>query len=394
MSPPVKAGRISSLAKLIAIQAVVLLIASNLAGFIGSSILHAIGKKQTDRDKLESAKRKAERNYFNSSKAYRSYGLFFKDLTNFNDYPYRSFIGWRLEKIRTPSINIDQTGVRKTPILSPIQSNEKVWLIGGSTVWGYTTADDETIPSYFQKLTSSNVTNLGEQAYTSRQSLNFLLNELVKARLDGSFPTLVVAYEGVNDSIFPCFTEANHPFVHGREDQIQSALTAAKREHQPHEMQIKFTAYNALLPGVTKFRNELSILRGPNRTNPSESSYKHCLSKEYAKKVAFNTVQNWELTHSFLQSIGIRYYAILQPSPYQDPAYKGTIDINYKSAITLIYPLIQQYAKGKPWFIDGSDWFLNYGKPAWVDSCCHTNPEANRFIAEQIVKQLSLRQGL
>ena len=380
--------------KLIAVQAVILVAASNIAGYLGSLLISKLKSPEIEPSASQRNDILAEKRYFKESRDYKSYGVFHEGLKSFTNYPYQSFIGWRLGRSSTKAINIDQNGVRSTPILAPVNSDEKIWILGGSTVWGYAVADSQTIPSYVQKMTSLQVVNLGEQAYTSRQSLNLLLNELVKAKLDKSLPNLIIEYSGVNDAIFPCTTDADHPFVHSRESQIKSALSALKVENSPDGIGFFRGLYTSLFPGIAHFRLELSSLKSKPTRSSIQISNKRCLSPEFANRVALNLVQSWDLMHTYLSGMNIKYYAILQPNPYFDPGYQGDINPDYQMAVKQIYPLVQRYAKGKSWFIDGSNWFTTYDKPAWVDHCCHTNPEANMFIADQIIKQLVLKQAI
>ena len=87
---------------------------------------------------------------------------------------YRSFIGWRREKVN----------FKYTKILGPYNArkskgesiNNSVWFFGGSTMWGTGSSDNHTIPSHFNSLTNIPVYNFGETGWNSRQSLNQLIN--------------------------------------------------------------------------------------------------------------------------------------------------------------------------------------------------------------------------
>ena len=120
--------------------------------------------------------------YFESSKKYPSYLEFFRDAKRIT-YNYRSFTGWNVNAYSSKAINYSKTGIRETPVKSSLSHEGEVWITGGSTIWGYGVADEETIPSYLQMITGIRFSNLAEQGYTSRQTLNLLLNHLVNASI-------------------------------------------------------------------------------------------------------------------------------------------------------------------------------------------------------------------
>ena len=86
---------------------------------------------------------------------------------------YRSFIGWRTEKVNSKYTNISGSyNARKS---KGEQINNSVWFFGGSTMWGAGASDLQTIPSHFNSLTNIPVYNFGELGWNSRQSLNQLI---------------------------------------------------------------------------------------------------------------------------------------------------------------------------------------------------------------------------
>jgi lysophospholipase L1-like esterase len=119
-------------------------------------------------------------------------------------YPY---VYWKATPMSSPYLNIDADGNRVTwskpgraggkerPVL-------RLFMIGGSTLWGTGVRDDHTLASLIAKrfATSPNydleVTNLGQIGYVSTQEL-LLLYQLLRR---GQRPDLVIFYDGVNDA--------------------------------------------------------------------------------------------------------------------------------------------------------------------------------------------------
>jgi len=124
-------------------------------------------------------------------------------------YPYEPFRVWGMMKWEGKYVNNLQTelGVlrRTVSAANPACSQHsptRVWILGGSTVWGVGTPDSETVPSQLARQVNAaggnciEVTNLGVEAYVSNQELLFLIQHL-KA---GHRPDIVIFYDGLNDA--------------------------------------------------------------------------------------------------------------------------------------------------------------------------------------------------
>ncbi|MFH1358688.1 MAG: SGNH/GDSL hydrolase family protein [archaeon] len=113
-------------------------------------------------------------------------------------YPY---LGWRRQKNFTEEyVNVDENSIRKTENPCESEDSLKIFVFGGSTIWGSGVRDSSTIPSYLSKyLCSKNipvkVTNLGEGGYVSTQGMIALELELRKE----NYPDIIVFYDGIND---------------------------------------------------------------------------------------------------------------------------------------------------------------------------------------------------
>jgi lysophospholipase L1-like esterase len=76
----------------------------------------------------------------------------------------------------------------------------KIFMFGGSALWGTGARDAFTIPSIFatqlqNKGLATEVTNFGESGYVSTQEVSAMLLQLQK----GQIPDLVIFYDGVKD---------------------------------------------------------------------------------------------------------------------------------------------------------------------------------------------------
>lgn len=120
-------------------------------------------------------------------------------------FRWRPYVQWRHEPIESPGLSIDSSGVRRTwraPSRPGGETPVRVFMMGGSTMWGSGVDDDETLPSQVAKALAEgeqpidvDITNWGEEGWVSRQSMIQLELELER----GDLPQVVVFYDGIND---------------------------------------------------------------------------------------------------------------------------------------------------------------------------------------------------
>jgi lysophospholipase L1-like esterase len=120
--------------------------------------------------------------------------------------PYFPFLLWGVPKWQGKYVNNDSGELRgflRRTVNPPCaKSPRKLWIFGGSTVYGTAVPDWATLPSYLsQDLnlagdTCTVIFNLGVEGYVSTQEL-ILLTEQLKA---GQRPDIVIFYDGVNDA--------------------------------------------------------------------------------------------------------------------------------------------------------------------------------------------------
>lgn len=100
-------------------------------------------------------------------------------------------------------IKIDDRGIRRTTNTegdSGSSDRPRVYLLGGSTLWGHGARDEHTIPSCLARLLSERgrqveVVNLGQLGYASTQEVITLSTELQRDRA----PQIVIFVDGFND---------------------------------------------------------------------------------------------------------------------------------------------------------------------------------------------------
>src|SRR6185295_4216642 len=87
------------------------------------------------------------------------------------------FVGFRRPPYQSKTVNVDSKGRRATPGADCRPGSFKLFVYGGSTVWGTGSPDWGTIPGHLQRLLAGRfggrlcVVNFGEGAWNTNQEL-------------------------------------------------------------------------------------------------------------------------------------------------------------------------------------------------------------------------------
>ncbi|HVQ27910.1 MAG TPA: hypothetical protein VMV01_22165 [Planctomycetota bacterium] len=97
-------------------------------------------------------------------------------------------------------IRVDERGLRSTWNPPGPAAGPRVWMLGGSALWGTGARDDDTIPSLVSRRLAESgrpcqVVNLGESGWVATQELVMLAREVQAGRV----PDVVVFFDGVNE---------------------------------------------------------------------------------------------------------------------------------------------------------------------------------------------------
>ena len=114
---------------------------------------------------------------------------------------WEPYVYWRRGPYRGHLVNLDDNGLRLTIPTTSSPAALKIFMFGGSTLWGTGARDEFTIPSIVareleRKGVLAAVTNFGEAGYVSTQERIALELELLRGRR----PDLVIFYDGINDT--------------------------------------------------------------------------------------------------------------------------------------------------------------------------------------------------
>ena len=156
----------------------------------------------------------------------------FQEASVFQYTPYTEF--QRKPDYQGRYVNLDQNSLRKTTPSCPDKKGKalRIFMFGGSTMWGSGARDEGTIPSQVAKILCQQkipveVTNFGESGYVNTQEIIRLQLELRK----GNLPDLVIFYDGFNE-VYAAFQNQKAGLPQNQGNRIQEFNLAKKFDLQ------------------------------------------------------------------------------------------------------------------------------------------------------------------
>ena len=321
---------------------------------------------------------------------YLEYALEAKNI--FNSIRWRPYTYWSSAQYNGKYINIGSKGWRKTTIVNAEHSNKNVitiYMLGGSTLWGWGARDDYTIPSYIAKQlyeqhnVVARVVNLGELGYVSTQNMILLIRELQR----GAKPDLVVSYEGLNDSFVSY--------------QLKRPGMTQNEPNREFEFNLKlFDHFKKVLKEKSGFCQLCKKFFKP-RVNT-----KSLIKSNGDSRISQNTVDLYFNNLKIMYAVGLEFgYQLLA---YWQPVIFDKITLskseqNMKKSQEFwsdFYSKIKRSLENKvppKYFKNLSGFFADYNESAFIDPW-HVDENANRKIAaiitEDIVKKINIRENI
>jgi lysophospholipase L1-like esterase len=272
----------------------------------------------------------------------------------------------------------------------------KVFMFGGSTMWGLGAGDDSTIPSIFaeevkNKGVNCEVVNFGQYSYVSTQEVIELTLQLQK----GNIPDAVIFYDGVNDT-FSGFQLSAPGLPH---DEIRREREFGLTQRK--EIQTLAAQYAIRQLSITRFLQgalEKSGLRHDNLQPVSMEYEKAITDKEsLAHAVVETYLNNIKLAQALSKSYGFTSTFYWQPIIYTKQhltEYEHRsldLDFHYpgmKEFYLDTYAALRQSSAGlnkSIAFHDISSIFSDVREPIFVDFN-HMGGKGNSFIARKMAE--------
>jgi lysophospholipase L1-like esterase len=308
---------------------------------------------------------------------------------------YLPFMIWGPRQWHSQYINTDQTemGVWRRTIqaMGPAcreKAARKVWVFGGSTVYGISAPDSGTIPSYLARELNRDpqscfeVTNLGAEGYVTNQEVILLIQELKEGRR----PDIAIFYDGINDSIQGGFFTGT-PSAHWQFEAIQARLE-------------------------DRFQTKLSFLKASYAWSLARLLVARFLPERVPQSSdaglavkATATLDNYEANLRLVQVLapayGFRAYFFWQPTLGFGDKPLGRFEKELKEAgnkvaggqlqrgLTAVYQEAERRSAAHATFVFLGHVFDGLKEPIYSDGM-HLAPRGNEMIARTLAQQIGL----
>lgn len=312
---------------------------------------------------------------------YQGYDQYFDDANLASKMQVAPYYHWRRAPYNGNVIKIDENAIRRT-IKAPLANAKKVFLFGGSTMWGTGVPDQYTIASQLQALLgpSYDVYNYGETAFVSVQELNLLLEQLSK----GEKPDIVVFYDGVNDGYAGMYSPGKPRHPQFRQEDYESNESTAKLIRKLLDK----TNYIAITARVDKWLGQDDISKWESNIKPNVENN--------AKIVVNNYEQLMRQVQGLSSVYGFKAYHFWQPllltqnrklTDYEQALFNANSPQLVES-YQVLYSQAKKQLTGKPGFFYIADAFDKVNEPLFFDFC-HVGPKANEIVATKMAQVIT-----
>lgn len=285
---------------------------------------------------------------------------------------------WKRGQFASTYVNIDSTDLRVTP-KHPVPDARKVFVFGGSTVWGTGSPDSLTIPAQLQQLLSStyDVYNFGEAGYVHAQCQQLLLQLLAECNI----PDIVVFLDGANDTYTGVYSPGVPRHPHHRGNPLVEKLKG--------------------LPGLSNYSVLINRISSSTKDGLRESADYDALCRPHIPARATQTMDTYlRMTHqttAIAKEMGFNAHFFWQPTmlggsrdllPYEIDLAKS-----YSAVMTEAFTATQDIAEQRivastadnVHFIGHA--FDTLPQPIYID-WCHIGPQGNAVLAAIIARQI------
>jgi lysophospholipase L1-like esterase len=314
---------------------------------------------------------------------------------------WKPYVYWRQPAFQGKYINVTENGLRFTPrpSIAPQAGTPplRIFMLGGSTMWGTGARDSMTIPAIVaselsQEGIAAEVTNFGESGYVNTQELILLLLELQK----GNIPDLVIFYDGAND-VFSAYQQGvaglpQNEFNRAREFNLTARGNRANLRSAALQHTILDLSTVRLLNGLIRW---FGFIDEPDAMSSSAISKG---DDAIALDVVAKYKRNVEMINALSKQYGFKVLFYWQPTVFHKQhltAYENSWRQRARSLESFFlktYKLVRQGMAARAadtGFRDLSLIFSNTREPIYVD-LFHLAENGNDAVAKEMAKDILL----
>ncbi len=314
---------------------------------------------------------------------------------------WRSYVYWRRKPNQGKNINLNSEGIRRTYNAAASKgggASLKIFMFGGSTMFGSGERDDFTIPSLLSKEAEKRglkceVINFGQEAYVSTQEVIELVLQLQK----GNIPGAVIFYDGVNDT-FGGYQLGVAGLPHNEFNREMEFNLLEKSENRMLAVQstVKQLSTIRFFTGVFK---RLGLRHESFQMVPLQYEKPISDKGDLARAVVESYLGNVRLVQALSKSYGFKCLFYWQPTIFQkkqltkyerkaeeiENRFEGMEEFYVKT-----YAVMQERITGLKNDLplhDISSIFNDVTEPLYLD-LCHLSERGNNQIAKKMIEDL------
>ena len=292
------------------------------------------------------------------------------------NWVYEPWVGFRETPRTGRYINVSTDGFRHTKG-SPTEPDHWVFLLGGSTTFGYGVADDQTIASFLQERLTGifgektfGVRNFGRAYYFSSQEYVLLWTLLRR----GAKPSMVIFLDGANEL-------QEEPYYANEMREMFSRYQDESVGDAPIGRLLADLAVQApVYPYLQRLGGTSSRMEGAERIRPDAPA-----GEIAAQYEAANT-----MIRVICERYGVEPFFVVQPIP----GYRNTFGTHVflpeplPPNILKVLALMEASTANQPRRVNLAGLLESYRKQAFVDQM-HYTPEVHRMIADAIAERIA-----
>ena len=314
----------------------------------------------------------------------------FREYHDSKEMAWTPYLYWRRPRFDGEYVRVGEGGRRHTWSSPGHSRAPRIFVFGGSTIWGAGARDDYTIPSLLAKElhergVNVQVSNFGESGYVSTQNLLSLLLEL----RSGNLPDVVVFYDGAND-LFAAI-QAGHAGTPQNEDNRHREFNLSK-----HRGKLAALMLRKSFVGIDRFATWLR--------RDEEASSSEIETDALAAEVVSLYTRNLQIAEALSRRFGFATLYYWQPSVFsksQRTPYEDSLVASRSARERALFARAGQGVAGSrelamiDGFEDLSNAFDDTSAPVFFDFI-HVSEAGNAVLAEAIgadlIIQLRVRQ--
>lgn len=288
---------------------------------------------------------------------------------------------WQTRPYTGETININENGNRLTHASDCTDEAYRIYIFGGSTMWGYGVPDWNTIATGMQIALIDDgacVVNFGELGYTSSQSLMRLMQLIAQ----GDIPDMVIFYDGAND-----VTAAHRNSIAGSHFYYETVERAVNTD----AFAPKQTTFGDSLVSVLQQSATYQLIIGdPPKVEPDWALPPH--DEAFINATAQTYLDNVTMARALSQAHEFTFVAFIQPilvmseRPYSEEEQRFVWEMpgGLTELFTAVYPIWRDASLENDTLFYLGTALDNQTERVWIDFN-HLTAIGNLAVANEIV---------